>query len=57
MRKYQYIIYYNPKDTYSCIKDKYYKNSYCTDSFLKFIIKFILLKRKFGTIEIEYNRI
>lgn len=50
MRKYQYIIRYD-YEIYSG-----YKESYCTDSFLKFLAKFIILKRKYGMIDIEYNR-
>lgn len=48
MRKYKYIIRYN--------YDAEFKNFYCTDSFLKFFVKFLLLKHKFWLIEIEYNK-
>lgn len=50
MRKYQYIIRYDYEI------DSGYKESYFTDSFLKFLAKFIILKRKYGMIDIEYNR-
>lgn len=50
MRKYQYIIRYD----YDIFRGS--KESYCTDSFFKFLAKFLILKRKYGMIDIVYDR-